>query len=101
MIMTINESRDDRIMRVILGVVLIGLGGLASFPSSALLLLALDSYAFVPYTRCSAKVLVPNNQGIVYCESFRVNTLGWIVTLIWFSGQIVDGVKKCRYRKNY
>ncbi len=25
--MTINESKDDRIMRVILGVVLIGLGG--------------------------------------------------------------------------
>ena len=26
--MTINESRDDRILRVVLGVVLIGLGGI-------------------------------------------------------------------------
>lgn len=46
--MTINESRDDRIMRVILGVVLIGLGGFGFLSIFGLIALGTGIVGFCP-----------------------------------------------------
>lgn len=59
--MVINESRDDRIMRVVLGVVLIGLGGVGLLSIPGVIALATGIIGFCPLYKvfgistCSAK----------------------------------------------
>lgn len=46
--MTINESKDDRIMRVILGVVLIGLGGFGFLSIFGVIAIVTGIFGFCP-----------------------------------------------------
>lgn len=46
--MIINESRDDRIMRVVLGVVLIGLGGVGLLSIPGVIALVTGIIGFCP-----------------------------------------------------
>ncbi|MDA0689863.1 MAG: DUF2892 domain-containing protein [Proteobacteria bacterium] len=46
--MIINESRDDRIMRVVLGVVLIGLGGVGLLSIPGVIALVTGIVGFCP-----------------------------------------------------
>lgn len=46
--MVINESRDDRILRVVLGVVLIGLGGVGWLSVPGVIALATGLIGFCP-----------------------------------------------------
>jgi len=46
--MTINESTDDRVMRVIAGVVLVGLGGVGLLSIPGVILIATGIVGFCP-----------------------------------------------------
>jgi hypothetical protein len=57
--MVINESKDDRIMRVILGVVLSGLGGFGFLSIFGLIALATGFTGFCPLYKLIGRSTVP------------------------------------------
>ncbi|HAR91454.1 MAG TPA: DUF2892 domain-containing protein [Gammaproteobacteria bacterium] len=57
--MTIDESRDDRIMRVILGIVLIGLGGFGFLSIFGLIALGTGIVGFCPLYKVLGKSTCP------------------------------------------
>ncbi|HBJ89724.1 MAG TPA: DUF2892 domain-containing protein [Gammaproteobacteria bacterium] len=57
--MTIDESRDDRIMRVILGIVLIGLGGVGFLSIFGLIALGTGIVGFCPLYKVLGKSTCP------------------------------------------
>jgi len=57
--MVINESRDDRITRVILGVVLIGLGGLGFLSIFGVIALVTGIIGFCPLYKVLGRSTCP------------------------------------------
>jgi len=53
--MTINESKDDRILRVVLGVVLIGLGGVGFLSIFGVIAIVTGAIGFCPLYKALGK----------------------------------------------
>ena len=57
--MTINESNDERVMRVVLGVVLIGLGGFGFLSIFGIIALVTGIVGFCPLYKVLGKSTCP------------------------------------------